>query len=113
MTTHWKLFVDDERVGPQSRDWTFAANYETAIKLIEKNGMPEEMSLDHDIWTGLIQGTGFTSWLVSYVKKGNALPDSFKYSIHSSNEEGAAAMIDVMTFLSNKAPTHIREWWND
>ena len=105
--TYWKLFVDDERVGPQSKDWTFAATYEEALILIKEKGMPIEMSLDHDIWTGLIQGSNFVLLL-----KNKVFPDGFEYSIHSSNEEMARYMKTEMEIMTGKKPKHMKQWWS-
>ncbi len=110
----WKLFVDDDRVGPQSSKWGFAANYETATEMIQARGVPFEISLDHDIWTGLIQGTEFCEWLVK-----QTLPADFSYYIHSSNEDGASKMEEILFKATGKRPKNgrtdyaARIWWAD
>ena len=127
----WKLFVDDERVGPQGpclkdengefiktkdgkycHEWTDAPNYEEAIELIKSNGIPVDMSLDHDIWTGVMQGDEFVEWLEMYVNQGHPLPKDFEYSIHSSNESGAKNMHTIMQRFVGKPATYMTQWWN-
>ncbi len=103
---NWKLFIDDERVGPQHKDWEFAPNYEEAIKMISVLGMPDEISLDHDIWTGRIQGTEFCEWL-----KTQKLPSNFSYRIHSSNKVGAKNMETILTKITGKPPKSKEQWW--
>ena len=107
----WRLFVDDERVGPQGQ-WTFAPTYEKAIYFIENFGMPVDMSLDHDMWTSVLQGLGFVEWLEMYIDQGHPLPLDFKYSIHSSNAGGREAMHEVMKRITGKEAAHLRVWWN-
>lgn len=107
----WRLFVDDDRVGPQDKHWRFATNFETAISLIEKNGIPIDISLDHDIWTGAIQGVDFVLWFEEYVNNGNKLPEGFEYSIHSTNQSGSAEMQVVMARLTGKEPKYLKQWW--
>ncbi len=109
--SEWRLFVDDERVGPQDIKWTFAPNYEKATKLIENLGIPVDMSLDHDIWTGLMQGGEFVEWLEQQIKNGKSLPHDFEYSIHSSNRQGSAFMQEVMKRITNKEAKHLKQWW--
>jgi len=117
----WKLFVDDDRIEP-SHGWTFAPHYDKAIELINNFGLPIDMSLDHDIWIGpgrLIDGVEyapmhggeFVLWLEEYVKTGHQLPQSFKYSIHSSNEGGRDFMHDVMKRITGQEATHLKVWW--
>ncbi len=107
----WRLFVDDERVGPQLKEWDFAPNYEQAIKLIETNGIPIDMSLDYNIWTGLIQGDEFVEWLGLYIQKGNSLPTGFKYSIHSTSAYGRELMHLAMRRITGKEAVYLKQWW--
>ncbi len=103
----WKLFVDDDRVGPQHEPgWVFAPNYEKALELIAEKGLPDEVSLDHDIWTGCWQGDDFCAWLVR-----QDLPTEFEYRVHSSNKEGAENMIAILSARTGKLPRTTRQWW--
>lgn len=117
----WKLFVDDERVGP-GHGWTFAPHYGKALELIENFGLPVDMTLDCDIWTGPhrlidgisygpMQGDEFVLWLEEYVKNWKSLPKDFEYSIHSSNDAGREFMHEAMKRITGKEAKHLKVWW--
>lgn len=108
----WKLFVDDERVGPQHDDWDVVQTYESAIQLIREKGLPIEMSLDHDIWIGRIQGSDFVWWLKGFIDSGHNPDENFSYSIHSSNKDGLEYMKEVLVYVIGKEPKHLTQWWN-
>lgn len=84
----WKLFLDDERF-PVDSSWAIARTPSEAFVLIEKNGMPNEMSLDHDLGEGIPTGYDFVRMLSERLLDGEViLPDSFKYYVHSQNPVG-------------------------
>ena len=91
----WKLWLDDDALNVVTPErhapggYTYALSSAQAIKLVEENGPPFFMDLDHDL--GLLQNGDcdtamiFLKWLL------NTYPDAeFEYEIHSKNPVGRA-----------------------
>jgi hypothetical protein len=84
----YKLFLDDERF-PVGNDWKIVRSYHEAIECIQTFGMPEFMSLDHDLSTPET-GYDFVQWLVEQQLDANLqFPSNFKFQVHSMNPVGA------------------------
>lgn len=120
------LFLDDERI-PQkvtwvalpSVDWVIAKNYAQFVELIERNGLPQSVSFDHDLadehyieyttahdpkspTKGTIQYDKFTEktgydcakWLAQYcVDKNLPIP---QYYIHTMNPIGGMNIYSIL-----------------
>lgn len=77
------LYLDDLRPTPEGFDRVY--NYEEFILYIEKNGLPDIISFDHDLGIGN-SGYDCAKWLVDYcLDKNLQLP---KYLVHSQNPVG-------------------------
>ena len=120
----YNLFLDDERFphlgGDQMSaydltgdkqykllDWVIVRNFEDFVKTIEKNGLPEVISFDHDLkdqhyyyyrmytfYTGwidyeVVEGSGYecTKWLINYLLNNDL--KSPEILIHTQNIIGA------------------------
>lgn len=110
-----KLFLDDTRkpydvfkttINPiyETNDWIVVKSYDEFIEHIEKNGLPELISFDHDLsfdhyyeknqkgdleYDSFEEKTGYHcgQWLIEYCTKNNFnLP---KYFVHSANPVGS------------------------
>ena len=102
--TPWKLFLDDIRnptdkyQGLMSQHWVIARSSEEAKTLVVANGMPELLSLDHDLGgddTSMI----FLNWLAREYHNGeDPIPG---YFIHSSNPVGSLNMIAFLDSWRN------------
>lgn len=83
-----KLYLDDDWVyrNPIDNSWDRAYSYNEFVEYIQKNGLPEEISFDHDL--GLDKdGKDCANWLIDYCLDNNyKLP---KYTVHSANPVGA------------------------
>ena len=83
----YKLFLDDLR-DPINNDWVIARSSKEAIEVVEKHGMPIEITFDHDLGgddTSII----FINFLTNYLLDNPFyLSDDFCYSIHSANPVG-------------------------
>jgi len=122
-----KLFLDDIRqvrdacnYMPNPRvywdeDWDIVRNYVEFVKYIEKNGLPDLISFDHDLadihyevdfrdWNDLtseqlgVEETGLdcAKWLVDYCEKnGSKLPE---FLVHSANPVGRT---NIRKYLEN------------
>lgn len=82
-----KMFIDDERF-PVFEEFIICRTSEEAIKFIMENGIPEEISFDHDL------GSDDTSmvvikWMEEALIDGKIqFPDNFQYFVHSQNPVG-------------------------
>jgi hypothetical protein len=118
-----KLFLDDNRqpydvflktIDPDyenNREWTIVSNFYEFINFIERNGLPNLISFDHDLdfehylpenqtkidYTNLKSKSGYDCavWLKDFCKKnGYKLP---KFKVHSQNEVGKQNIIDILS----------------
>lgn len=93
---NWKLFLDDERYPAKDTlesNWRIARNVEDAMYYIKQYGMPELMSLDHDLGFMKLTGMDFVKRLVSYALDNNwRVLHNIVFDIHSMNNVGAENM---------------------
>ena len=108
-----KLYLDDVR-NPKTEGWTVVRNYEEFVKHIESNGLPEEVSFDHDlaeIYYDSEKGkeiftyhekTGYdcAKWLCEYCWN-NGLPIP-TWNVHSANPVGRDNIISILTSFEKK-----------
>jgi hypothetical protein len=112
-----KLYLDDIRT-PKTEGWDIVRSYEDFVNYIEQNGVPEEVSFDHDLSrehtkyyfdngghdnppdplnVEFKEKTGYDAakWLCDYCwTNGIPLP---KWNVHSANPVGS----DNIKFLLN------------
>lgn len=110
----WNLFLDDVRdvsyTWYDGKVYKLARSMADAIALIKTYGMPAHIAFDHDLgWEDLLpiegsflisappvgkeapSGYDFAKWLVDQDLEGAiSIPETFTWSIHSSNPAGAA-----------------------
>lgn len=94
---NYKMFIDDERF-PIADDWAIVRSSDSAIRMIKQNGMPSEISFDHDLG-----GDDTSIVIVDFIINGLLdkdfeIPIGFKYSIHSQNPIGS---INIKTKMDN------------
>jgi len=83
----YKLYLDDERI-PTYKGWIVVRSFTEFVETISKNGLPNEMSLDHDLGknvdTGKLLPTGMDclKWLI-YDQQFDI--SGVNINIHSSN----------------------------
>jgi hypothetical protein len=94
-----KLYLDDVR-NPQSKGWYIVRTYEDFTSWITENGLPDEISFDHDLAQidndpssgresfKYYEKTGYDAakWLCEYCWT-NGLPIP-KWNVHSANPVG-------------------------
>ncbi|MDD3595219.1 cyclic-phosphate processing receiver domain-containing protein [Sulfuricurvum sp.] len=101
--TIWKLYLDDIRY-PNDNTYIIARTVEEAQQLIEKYGVPEYISFDHDLGVDdmdnlLPNGYDLAKWLVEMDMDGNIeLSSDFTFTVHSQNPVGAE---NIRVYLSN------------
>lgn len=93
----WRLFLDDVRPMPETLTgpWVLARSSEEAKILVRSLGMPEMMSLDHDLGnddTVMV----FLKWLANEYWDGTSPVPS--YRVHSANPVGAQ---NIVAFLDS------------
>ena len=98
----YNLFLDDTR---QPRDvkwiripfvsWTVVCNYTDFISVVEKRGIPDHISFDHDLGK-FAEKTGFdcAAWFCKYYAlQGHRFPE---YTVHSTNPAGKDRIIALI-----------------
>jgi len=91
-----KLYLDDIRT-PKTEGWDIVRNYDDFVAWIELNGIPNEVSFDHDLGENT-EKTGYDAakWLGQYcIDNGLPLP---KHNVHSANPVGKA---NIEAYLNN------------
>jgi len=92
---------------PQDDSWGIARSTKEAKEWVLLNGIPNEISFDHDLGSDDIS-IDFIHWMIGKVlDKELELPKDFKYHVHSSNPVGRKNIISLMrSFLAFiKMPT--------
>lgn len=87
-TMTYKIYLDDLRAPPDS-SWMVARTVDAAKHLISEYGVPNEMSLDHDLGTG-IDAPELLKWIATEFMDGR-MPRSIlttKVTVHSANIPG-------------------------
>ena len=88
----WKLYLDDCRK-PYDETWTVCRSSAEAIAEILQRGLPDEMSLDHDL-SGNDTGMVFLGTLFELIPVGWYPPENC--FVHSANPVGADTMRDFI-----------------
>lgn len=97
----YKLFLDDER-NPKSSDWVIICSCCEAIQYIINNGIPDIMSLDHDLGQDLT-GYDFVKKLCIMTMDGDcSLNNCREIIIHSHNTIGAENMNNYLINFFNE-----------
>lgn len=108
-----KLYLDDIRI-PKTEGWDIVRTYENFVEWIEKNGLPEEVSFDHDLaeisYDPTTQAESFkyyektgydaAKWLCEYCW-GNGLPIP-NWNVHSANPVGRDNIIQILKSFEKK-----------
>jgi hypothetical protein len=102
-----KLYLDDIRI-PKTEGWDIVRTYEEFVDWIKKNGLPSEVSFDHDLaeihydpstWTENFkyhEKTGYDAakWMCGYcMENGLPLPE---FNCHSANLVGRENILAIL-----------------
>jgi hypothetical protein len=94
-----KLYLDDIR-NPKSDGWTVVRNYEEFVQYIDQNGLPDEISFDHDLGEDVKTGYDCAKWLCEYCwMNGIPIPP---YNVHSANPVGRDNIIGLLKSYEKK-----------
>ncbi len=97
-----KLYLDDIR-NPKSKGWTVVRTYEEFVEYIDKNGLPDEISFDHDLGenvTEIKSGYDCAKWLCNYCwTNGIPIPS---WNVHSANPVGRDNIIGILKSFEKK-----------
>ena len=104
-----KLYLDDIRI-PKTKGWNIVRSYDAFVEWIDKNGLPDKVSFDHDLaeidynpLTGTQKfeyyektGLDAAKWLGQYcLEKDVPFP---KWNVHSANPIGKA---NIEAYINN------------
>jgi len=96
------FFLDDERepVLRPDRHWVIFRTGEAMVETIRRFGLPDGISLDHDLGDGRMDGQQTARALVNLALDGALVVDQgFTYVLHSQNPVGWANMASTMDDL--------------
>jgi hypothetical protein len=93
----WVLFLDDEReppdanfFPPQGANLLVARTVDEAQRLVSENGLPTQISFDHDLGEGQEVATKFMWWLINgHLDEHWNCNNITMVRIHSANIKGA------------------------
>jgi hypothetical protein len=90
-----KLYLDDIRT-PKTEGWDIVRSYDEFVNWITENGIPDEISFDHDLDKEHITGYDAAKWLGKYcIDNGLPLPE---FNVHSANPVGK---LNIESYLYN------------
>jgi len=116
-----KLYLDDIRT-PKTEGWDIVRDYDDFVSWIEKNGLPDEVSFDHDLSNehyGLESKTDYLTWQEYYEAQereltgydaakwlceycwSNGLPIP-KWNVHSANPVGRDNIVHLLQNFEKK-----------
>jgi len=91
-----KLYLDDIR-NPKTDGWVIVRSYEEFVNFITEHGLPNTMSLDHDLG-GISSGYDCVKWLV-YEKRLDIR--EVDINVHSANPVGRENMEKLIENWNN------------
>ena len=100
----WQLWLDDDRYPglvtiAAGWNWKLARNVDDAMWMIRTYGLPNFMSLDHDLGPDRMTGMDFCKQFTSYLMDNSInWPKDLGVYIHSQNPVGAKNM---QSYLDN------------
>ena len=91
--------MDDVR-NPKTNGWTIVRNYEEFVNHIDENGLPDEISFDHDLGEDTKTGYDCAKCLCNYCwTNGIPIPT---YNVHSANPVGRDNIIGILKSFEQK-----------
>jgi len=96
-----KLYLDDIRV-PQTDDFVVVRSFDEAVKYIQKFGIPNYISFDHDLGcdqngTVLKTGYDFAKFLIDCDLDNTVIfPNNFVFNVHSANPIGKQNIENIL-----------------
>lgn len=95
-----KIYLDDIRT-PKDEGWIIVRSYDEFVSYIEKHGLPDFISFDHDLGYSMIEDekTGYDAakWLVEYYLD-NGIKMPINFNVHSANPIGAE---NIRKYINN------------
>jgi hypothetical protein len=97
-----KLYIDDIRIPKNdASSWVVVRSSNDAKNWVLKNGIPNEISFDHDLGE-TDTSMEFIHWMIEKILDGELkIPEHFQYNVHSANPVGKDNIHSLMnSFLS-------------
>lgn len=101
----WKLFLDDLRAPPNG-SWTVARSVKAAWYHMTTYGLPLEMSLDHDLGTG-VDAPALLHLMIEGYLDGDprfARAKLVQVHVHSANPRGVENLLGLWASFLKSAP---------
>lgn len=89
-----RLFLDDER-NPPSPIWDIARSYDEFVAYIDKHGVPDVISFDHDLGDNEFDGMDCVKFLIE-----KDLPINM-FIVHSMNPVGRENLLGLLKNWKN------------
>jgi hypothetical protein len=110
--TRYYIFLDDDRFPPNDdKLWVIIRKFEDFIWHIERHGLPEFISFDHDIrdFKDGEERTGYTcaKWLVEHMMDNN-IDKRIDFFVHSQNPEGAKNIKGLLNNWNKRVENLVR-----
>jgi hypothetical protein len=91
-----RLYLDDLRTPTTDYRWHVVRSYDEAVAWVEKNGMPDYVSFDHDLGEDSKTGYDFAKWLIDQDEQGrHRFRYGFHYNVHSANPVGVKNITEL------------------
>jgi hypothetical protein len=89
-------------------------SYDEAVAWVEKNGMPDYISFDHDLGEDSHTGYDFAKWLIDQdEQRTHRFPTGFMFNVHSANPVGAANIRNLFSgYIDYKQRLEGGTWTN-
>jgi len=104
-----KMYLDDVRTPIEEFDF-LVRSYDEALVVIQKHGIPDFISFDHDLGVdedGTLLKTGYdlAKWIVhNDLNAAYKLPSNFSFKVHSQNPVGKENIISLLqSYLKYKS----------
>jgi hypothetical protein len=112
-----KLYLDDIRT-PKTEGWIIIRSYENFVKHIQENGLPDEISFDHDLacYKDGVEYTGKSAvdYLIDYCLDNNKkFPDWYAHTDNTSGKRNIiGAILNYINKVEGKDITNFRYYHN-
>lgn len=83
------LYLDDVRDPSTNRDWTVVRSVTAFQETILNQGLPEEISFDHDLGDDVPSGYDAVKWLIDLAIENDLPLENVETNVHSANPVGA------------------------
>lgn len=92
----YPLYLDDERDPKTPRVWVVVRSYDEFVLVVESRGIPNYVSLDHDLGEGVKTGYDCVKWFVDHCIEKGVVPEAVEVHAHTANPVGRDNMLGYL-----------------